>query len=150
MSSQSVLGSVVLSAVGLSRRSLRPLLGWALAGASLVACAAPESNPPGEVPIVLRDVAAYSGQSLIHAIRAGDAVRLEADPRHPFEPNAVAAYWGSFKLGYLPREATARLGCPPVCRVGDELPMGRIVTAASGAISVTIVMPPWTVARMGQ
>ena len=99
MSSQSVLGSVVLSAVGLSRRSLRPLLGWALAGASLVACAAPESNPPGEVPIVLRDVAAYSGQSLIHAMRAGDAVRLEADPRHPFEPNAVAAYWGSFKLG---------------------------------------------------
>jgi hypothetical protein len=132
------------------RRSPQALGGLMLLGASVSACAAPPDAKPPEPPVSLQEVAAHAGHNLIHAMRAGDAVRLEADPRHPFERNAVAAYWGAFKLGYLPREALANLRCPPACMVGDELPMGRIVMAESGAISVEIVMPPWTMARMAE
>lgn len=130
------------------RHGRATLAGLLLAGTSLVACAAPEANRSAP-PVMLTEVAAHPGHNLVHAMRAGDTVRLEADPGHPFEPDAVAAYWGAFKLGYLPREASAKLRCPPVCRVGDELPMGRIATADSGTIAVEIVMPPWTMARMG-
>lgn len=117
-----------------------------IAGASLAACASADESRASPA-VGLMEVAAHAGHSMIPAMRSGDVVRFVADPMHPFEPDAVAAYWGAFKLGYLPREASADLRCPPACSVGDELPVGRIVSAASGAISVEIVKAPWSMAR---
>ena len=45
----------------------------------------------------------YDGRSILHRIKAGDALTLWAEPGNPYDEFAVAIYRGKTKLGYVPR-----------------------------------------------
>lgn len=130
----------------MSRLLLSPFVCAALWLVGLSACVA--AAPPASAPALqLTDVSAHAGASLIPVLRPGDVIRLRAEPDHPFDPDAVAAYWGRFKMGYLPSGAVQQLACPPQCLDDDDPPLARVVAVQGEVVTVDLVMPNWSLAR---
>ena len=44
----------------------------------------------------------YEGADVASTLQVGNRVELYAEPKNPFDPNAVAIYFGKTKLGYVP------------------------------------------------
>lgn len=51
----------------------------------------------------------WDGALVLGQLKVGDAVSLVAEPSNPHDPDAVAIYSGSSKLGYVPAEQNAVL-----------------------------------------
>jgi hypothetical protein len=45
----------------------------------------------------------YDGIDVIHELKIGSNLRLEAEPENGFDPHAVVIYYGETKLGFIPR-----------------------------------------------
>ena len=45
----------------------------------------------------------YDGLEVIDQLTLGAMVTLKAEPENPYDPDAVAVYFGETKLGYIPR-----------------------------------------------
>ena len=45
----------------------------------------------------------YNGLDVIHELEPGVSVNLQSEPDNPYDPDAVAIYFGEVKLGYIPR-----------------------------------------------
>ncbi|MCL2137674.1 MAG: HIRAN domain-containing protein [Coriobacteriia bacterium] len=45
----------------------------------------------------------YDGISVFDDLSIGTSVALRAEPDNPYDPNAVAVFYGNSKLGYIPR-----------------------------------------------
>ena len=45
----------------------------------------------------------YDGLDAIRKLKLGAPVTLKADPKNPYDPNAVAIYHKNIMLGYIPR-----------------------------------------------
>lgn len=117
-------------------------IGWL----GLSACAAAE--PTGRLPAVqLTEIGAHAGASVLPVLRPGDVIRLVAEPDHPFDLGAVAAYWGPFKMGYLPADQAWRVRCPPACTSSDEPALARVVGVEDGSVTVDVIVPSWAVAQ---
>lgn len=44
----------------------------------------------------------YDGLDVINELQLGTPVRLVCEPNNPADPNAIAIYYNSTKLGYVP------------------------------------------------
>ena len=47
----------------------------------------------------------HHGETVWPRLSAGDSLRLLREPDNPYDRRAVAVYWGTSKLGYVPRAA---------------------------------------------
>ena len=47
----------------------------------------------------------HDGETVWPRLSAGDSLRLLREPDNPHDRRAVAVYWGTSKLGYVPRAA---------------------------------------------
>jgi hypothetical protein len=45
----------------------------------------------------------HEGLSVISELKLGTKVDLRPEPRNPYDPQAVAIYFGDVKIGYIPR-----------------------------------------------
>jgi len=45
----------------------------------------------------------YDGIEVFRELAVGSRLSLKAEPENRFDPNAVALYYGEYKLGYVPR-----------------------------------------------
>ena len=45
----------------------------------------------------------YDGTDVIENLMIGSPVSLVSEPDNPYDPNAVAIYYGTTKLGYVPK-----------------------------------------------
>ncbi len=116
--------------------SLRALAVVALLSLPLSACLAGE--PPVRVVASLEQVASHPGAVLLPVLQPGDPVRLVPEPDHPFQPGAVAAYWGEFKLGYLPAALSGR-----VCAncAAPEVPAARVSAVVGQGVELELLQP---------
>lgn len=48
----------------------------------------------------------YDGLDVLDNLKPGTPVDLKAEPDNPYDPEAVAIYYGDTKLGYIPRAKT--------------------------------------------
>lgn len=105
-----------------------------LAITPLTACLAGEPQAPIIAP--LEQVASHPGRALLPVLQPGDPVRLVREPDHPFQPGAVAAYWGEFKLGYLPAalSGTVCSGCAE-----GEVPAARVSAVAGQGVALELL-----------
>ena len=49
----------------------------------------------------------HDGDAVWPRLAEGDALRLQREPDNPYDGKAVAVYWRTAKLGYVPRWANA-------------------------------------------
>lgn len=107
-----------------------------LAIAPLSACRA--GAPAAPIIAPLEQVASHPGRALLPVLQPGDPVRLVREPDHPFQPGAVAAYWGEFKLGYLPAALSGTVcdGC-----AAGEVPAARVSAVAGQAVALELLRP---------
>jgi hypothetical protein len=83
-----------------------PLLLLSPAGASEAPQA--KAKPAGRRALVLLEAPVagyryYDGERVWDCLRPGDPLELKREPMNPFDARAIALYWKSFKLGYIPR-----------------------------------------------
>jgi len=45
----------------------------------------------------------WDGFGALSSLRPGSALTLQGEPDNPYDPDAVALYYGEYKLGYVPR-----------------------------------------------
>ena len=45
----------------------------------------------------------YEGLDVIGELKLGTPVTLKSEPDNPYDPGAVAIYYGETKLGYIPK-----------------------------------------------
>ena len=51
----------------------------------------------------------YDGLDVIDQLLPGTLVTLESEPDNPYDPEAVAIYFGKTKLGYIPKAKNASI-----------------------------------------
>ncbi len=104
-------------------------------GAPLAGCLA--ADPSTRVVTALEQVASHPGAALLPVLQPGDPIRLVPEPDHPFQPGAVAAYWGEFKLGYLPAALNGR-----VCATcASSVPAARISAVVGQGVELELLRP---------
>lgn len=47
----------------------------------------------------------WEGCEVFHELKVGAELKLEREKNNPFDPYAVAIYFGEYKLGFIPRGA---------------------------------------------
>ncbi len=51
----------------------------------------------------------YDGLEVIDQLTLGTVIQLVSEPENPYDPNAIAVYFGQTKLGYVPRARNSEL-----------------------------------------
>jgi hypothetical protein len=73
--------------------------------------------------------------AIIKRLRPGDPLILKREPELKYDANAVAIYWDTRQLGYLPRGLAAELA--PLMDAGIEVTAVRARTALEGVMLVS-------------
>ncbi len=51
----------------------------------------------------------WDGLEVIEELSIGDKVELVCEPDNPYDPQAIAIYYGEYKIGYVPRDKNSLL-----------------------------------------
>jgi len=90
----------------LNRRKLLRLLGLGSVAAPVVSIAAGSTRIQSPLEVLDTYVAGlqhYQSLKIVHSMATGDLLELKREPDNQHDANAIAVYWQTKKIGYVPR-----------------------------------------------